>query len=54
MCNLVYKLILRIIAKSLKGILFGVILDEQLGCLFDRKIHNSMGTTIEGMLSTKN
>jgi hypothetical protein len=49
LCNLVYKIISKILANRLKGILSSVILEEQLGFLYNRKIHNVVGTAQEGM-----
>jgi hypothetical protein len=42
LCNLVYKLISKIIANRLKGIMLGALFEEQFGFLFNRKIHDAM------------
>lgn len=43
LCNLVYKLISKIISNKLIGILFGTISSEQFGFLFKRKIQDGVG-----------
>jgi hypothetical protein len=53
LCNLVYKIISKIIANRLKGILSRVILDEQFGFLYNRQIHDVVGTAHEGMYTIK-
>jgi hypothetical protein len=52
-CNLIYKLISKILANGLKGMLSKVILEEQFGFLFNRQIHDVVGTAQEGLHTIK-
>jgi len=56
LCNCIYKIIAKIIARRLKSILSGNISDEQFGFLEGRQIHEAIGVAQEGLhsLKTKN
>ena len=49
LCNLIYKLISKIIVNMLKGLLTSIVLYERFGFLFDCKIHDVVGMAQEGM-----
>jgi hypothetical protein len=55
-CNLIYKLISKIIANHLKPILSELILEEQFGFLFNRQIHDAVSLAQESFhtIKTKN
>jgi hypothetical protein len=53
LCNLVYKLITKMIPNMLKGILSDVTSEEQFGFLYNRKIHDAMGKSQKGMHTIK-
>ena len=51
LCNCVYKIISKVIAKRLKVILSAQISDEQFGFLEGRQIHEAIGVAQEGLSS---
>ena len=53
LCNSVYKIISKIIAKRLKVVLSEHISKEQFGFLEGRQIHEAIGVAQEGMHSIK-
>ena len=53
LCNFIYKIISKIIAKCLKPVLAKVISPEQFGFLPHRKILDAVGATHEGIHSIK-
>jgi hypothetical protein len=53
LCNLIYKFIVKVIANRLKGMLSSFISQEQFGFLFNRQIHDVVGTTQEGLHTIK-
>jgi hypothetical protein len=53
LCDSVYKIVSKVIANRLKKTLSRVILDEKFGFLFNRNIHDAVGTTPEGFHSIK-
>lgn len=53
LCNCVYKIISKIIAKRLKAVLSVNISKEQFGFLEGRQIHEAIGVVQEGMHSIK-
>ena len=48
-CNVVYKLIAKIIAQRMKSILSQIILEEQFGFLFNRQIHDTVSLAQEAI-----
>jgi hypothetical protein len=52
-CNLIYKLISKIIANRIKPILSNYISEEQFGFLFKQQIHDAMSLAQEAMHSMK-
>ena len=53
LCNCVYKIVSKVIAKRLKGILSQHISSEQFGFLEGRQIHEAVGVAQEGLHSIK-
>jgi hypothetical protein len=53
LCNLFYTLISKIIINRLKEILQGVIYEEKIGFMFNRQIHDVVGTTHEELHTIK-
>jgi hypothetical protein len=53
LCNLIYKLVSKIIKNRMKQALSKAISEEQFGFLFNRKIHDAVGTAQEGLHSIK-
>jgi hypothetical protein len=53
LCNLVYKVISKVIANQIKPILSRALSTEQLGFLEGRQIHDAIGTTHECIHSIK-
>lgn len=51
-CNVLYKIISKIIARRLKRILSKTISSEKFGFLEGRKIHEAIGVSWEGLHST--
>jgi hypothetical protein len=51
LCNLIYKVISKTIANRLKGIMSGIISEEQFGFLNNRQIHDVMSIAQEGIHS---
>jgi hypothetical protein len=51
LCNCLYKIISKVLVVRLKPLLSNFILAEQFGFLEGRKIHESIGTTQEGLHS---
>jgi hypothetical protein len=52
-CNVVYKVVSKIIANRLKPILSEVISEEQFGFLFKHQIHDAVALDQEAMHSIK-
>ena len=52
-CNVVYKIITKIIAQRLKPILSDIITKEQFGFLFNRQIHDAMSLAQEAIHTIK-
>jgi hypothetical protein len=53
LCNLVYKIISKLIANRLKDVLSGYISSEQMGFLKGRRIQDAIGTAHECIHSIK-
>jgi hypothetical protein len=53
LCNCVYKIVSKVIARKLKIILLERISSEQFGFLEGRKIHKAIGVAQEGLHSMK-
>jgi len=53
LCNCIYKVISKIIARRIKGILSSNISSEQFGFLKGRQIHEAIGVAQEGLHSMK-
>ena len=53
LCNLVYKVTLKVIASKLKFILLNAFSKEQFGFLYNRQLCEPIGTAPEGLHSTK-
>jgi len=53
LCNCIYKIVSKVIARRLKGILSEHISAEQFGFLEGRQIHEAIGVAQEGMHSLK-
>jgi hypothetical protein len=53
LCNCIYKIISKIIARRLKPILSEAISKEQFGFLEGRQIHEAIGVAQEGLHSLK-
>ena len=52
-CNVVYKIIAKVIAQRLKPILSEVITKEKFGIFFDRQIHDAVSLAQEAMHTIK-
>ena len=53
LCNCIYKVITKVIARRLKDLLSEHISGEQFGFLKGRQIHESIGVAQEGLHSMK-
>jgi hypothetical protein len=53
LCNCLYKIVAKVIARRLKPILSGAISQEQFGFLEGRQIHEAIGVAQEGLHSLK-
>jgi len=52
-CNMIYKIIAKVIAFRIKSILSEIISEEQLGFLFNRKIHDAVSLAREAIHTIK-
>jgi hypothetical protein len=53
LCNFIYKIIAKIIARRVKKLLSKLVLGEKCGFLEGRWIHDSIGVALEDLRSTK-